>query len=680
MLRMELKATALGRHLAQHPYNSARLLPAGVEVSGSKHCAVIPFKDLVAVRCKRGLVWGELEFELPDTRVVRLHGTEWQETKRFHEQLMQHWLQWDQEVIPIAQGLLNERAHQLYQLADNLEWLTWQRLQQIVTDIHITLQGLPLPQQRLPDLIQCAGAYALCQQWLQQGEEVRRRHNERCYEILSDNYRPFFSRLNREQGAAILCTERWVDVRGGVGSGKSELLLAKSRWLQQQQSLSPEQIVLLVQNSYAVDEMNYRRQLRGDSTPLSILTFDQAALQIVQWCRKQPVQLSQLEQVEQVEQMLLIQCWQQQCADKRAYARSWQQWLREEMDWPVPEERFWQDPELIARLIPRLQRWLRLVRMQGGAQGDIVQMATEEAQPILQKQLRLMAPLLKAYKGQLKEEGAVDSPRLLKLAADCLSRRSRSLPWSYLLVDDLHNCSPAQTELLSLLINKGLSLMTVADPAANSSGFSDQRQQLHILLQQKQIEAEPVFLTDSWRPPQSVRAVAHYFLDPYGLGNQKRKVDRFLPTKKPVIALPQEMLSALLDKLSGTVSDNECVLLLTRYSYMQPGCLLHKATRWPKLSLHVMTIDACSSIEADIVILCGLSADTDGFPVSEGVTVLEETLLPESGQLPAGLEQRLFYKALTLCKKQVWLLYDPQQPSLFMQQLGKQGVEYKKRP
>ncbi|MEA8500709.1 DNA helicase IV, partial [Salmonella enterica subsp. enterica serovar Muenster] len=41
--------------------------------------------------CKRGLVWGELEFVLPEDKVVRLHGTEWSETQQFHRYLDAHW-------------------------------------------------------------------------------------------------------------------------------------------------------------------------------------------------------------------------------------------------------------------------------------------------------------------------------------------------------------------------------------------------------------------------------------------------------------------------------------------------------------------------------------------------------------------------------------------------------------
>ena len=68
------------------------------------------------MHCKRGLVWGELEFVLPDGKVVRLHGTEWSETQRFYHHLHTLWQQWSTEMSDIAAGVLeaaagDDRAH-----------------------------------------------------------------------------------------------------------------------------------------------------------------------------------------------------------------------------------------------------------------------------------------------------------------------------------------------------------------------------------------------------------------------------------------------------------------------------------------------------------------------------------------------------------------------------------------
>ena len=55
---MELKATSMGKRTAQHPYDKVVLLNAGVKVSGERHEYLIPFNQLLAIHCKRGLVWG----------------------------------------------------------------------------------------------------------------------------------------------------------------------------------------------------------------------------------------------------------------------------------------------------------------------------------------------------------------------------------------------------------------------------------------------------------------------------------------------------------------------------------------------------------------------------------------------------------------------------------------------
>ena len=44
---MELKATTLGKRLAQHPYDRAVILNAGIKVSGDRHEYLIPFNQLL---------------------------------------------------------------------------------------------------------------------------------------------------------------------------------------------------------------------------------------------------------------------------------------------------------------------------------------------------------------------------------------------------------------------------------------------------------------------------------------------------------------------------------------------------------------------------------------------------------------------------------------------------------
>ncbi len=156
---MELKATSLGKHLAQHPYNRVRLLSAGVEVSGEKHEYLIPFNQLLSIKCKRGLVWGELEFTLPDNKVVRLHGTEWSETQRFYHYLNQAWQQWSSEMSEVCAEVLSAQEQQIRQAEQQDKWLKRSDIAAWQQAIHKAFAAVPLPVERLDEFDNCREAY-----------------------------------------------------------------------------------------------------------------------------------------------------------------------------------------------------------------------------------------------------------------------------------------------------------------------------------------------------------------------------------------------------------------------------------------------------------------------------------------------------------------------------------------
>ena len=81
---------------------------------------------------------------------------------------------------------------------------------------------------------------------------------------------------------------------------------------------------------------------------------------------------------------------------KEAQAKGWRQWLTEEMQWSVPEGNFWDDEKLQRRLASRLDRWVSLMRMHGGAQAEMIASAPEEIRDLFSKRIKLMAPLLKS--------------------------------------------------------------------------------------------------------------------------------------------------------------------------------------------------------------------------------------------------------------------------------------------
>ncbi|CNG57453.1 DNA helicase IV [Yersinia intermedia] len=684
---MELKATSFGKHLAQHPYNRVRLLNAGIEVCGDKHQYLIPFNQLVNIECKRGIVWGELEFELPDQQVVRLHGTEWQETQRFYQHLLGIWQQWSEEMSLVCVEVLHKQVESIKRIEQQDKWFKRSELGLVQQSIREAFASLPVPVQRLTEFESCRADYELCLRWLQQGSRSVERRNQQWANRMLEEHQDFFqsveaSPLNESQSRAVVNGEDAVLVLAGAGSGKTSVLVARAGWLLRRNEALPEQILLLAFGRQAADEMNHRIKQRLAVDDIQAKTFHALALQIIQQgSRKTPI-ISKLESDSQARRSLLIKNWQQQCSEKKAQAKGWREWLTDELEWAVDEGEFWQDKRLAARLAGRLERWLGLMRMHGGSQAEMIEQADEEVRDLFQKRIRLMAPLLKAWKTALKEEGAVDFSGLIHQAVNLLDKGRFVSPWKHILVDEFQDISPQRAMLLAALRkqNKQTCLFAVGDDWQAIYRFSGAQLSLTTAFSQHFGEGAECALDTTYRFNDRIGEIANRFIqqNPHQLKKPLNSLSK--GNKKSVIILPDQQLETLLDKLSGFVKDDERILILARYHHLRPEILQKAATRWPKLTIDFMTIHASKGQQADYVIVAGLHEGNDGFPAVARESILEDVLLPAPEDFPDAEERRLLYVAITRAKHQVWLLQDTAKPSIFVEQLSELGVPVQRKP
>ncbi|HDL7335019.1 TPA: DNA helicase IV [Yersinia enterocolitica] len=684
---MELKATSFGKHLAQHPYNRVRLLNAGIEVCGDKHQYLIPFNQLVNIQCKRGIVWGEMEFELPNQQVVRLHGTEWQETQRFYHHLLGIWQQWSEEMSRVCVDVLHKQVELIKRIEQQDKWFKRSELSQLQASIREAFTSLPMPVQRLIDFDSCRADYELCLRWLEQGNRSVDRRNQQWTHRMLEEHQDFFqnvesSPLNESQSRAVVNGEDSVLVLAGAGSGKTSVLVARAGWLLRRNEALPEQILLLAFGHQAADEMNSRIKQRLGVDDIQAKTFHALALQITQQgSRKTPV-ISKLESDSQARRSLLIKHWQQQCSEKKAQAKGWREWLTDELEWEIDDGEFWRDSRLAARLAGRLERWLGLMRMHGGSQAEMIEQADEEVRALFQKRIRLMAPLLKAWKTALKEEGAVDFSGLIHQAVNLLEKGRFVSPWKHILVDEFQDISPQRAMLLSALRkqNKQTCLFAVGDDWQAIYRFSGAELSLTTAFSQNFGESAECALDTTYRFNDRIGEIANRFIqqNPYQLKKPLNSLSQ--GNKKSVVILPSEQLESLLDKLSGFVKDDERILILARYHHLRPEILQKATTRWPKLTIDFMTIHASKGQQADYVIIAGLHEGNDGFPAVVRESILEDVLLPPPEDFPDAEERRLLYVAMTRAKHQVWLLQDTANPSIFVNQLSELGVPIQRKP
>ncbi|CAM8211089.1 DNA helicase IV [Enterobacter asburiae] len=684
---MELKATSLGKRLAQHPYDRVVLLNAGVRVSGERHEYLIPFNQLLAIHCKRGLVWGELEFVLPDDKVVRLHGTEWAETQRFHHHLNALWQQWSQDMSVIAAQVLQQVLDDIAQSNAQHAWLTRQQTAGLQQKIRQALSALPLSVTRLDEFDNCRHAWRQCQAWLNDKDKSRLAHNQAWTDAMLSQYAEFFSTvesspLNPAQARAVVNGEQSLLVLAGAGSGKTSVLVARAGWLLTTGEAVADQILLLAFGRKAAQEMDERIQERLHTRDITARTFHALALHIIQQGSKKVPSISKLENDAQARQALFIKAWRQQCSEKKAQAKGWRQWLEEELGWEVPEGSFWQDDKLARRLGSRLDRWVSLMRMHGGTQAEMIESAPEAIRDLFSKRVKLMAPLLKAWKTALKEENAVDFSGLIHQAIIILEKGRFVSPWKHILVDEFQDISPQRAELLSALRaqNKHTSLFAVGDDWQAIYRFSGAQLSLTTAFHHYFGEGDRSDLDTTYRFNSRIGEIANRFIqqNPHQLAkplNSLRPGD-----KKAVTLLADDQLEPLLDKLSGYAKPDERILVLARYHHLKPAALEKAATRWPKLQLEFMTIHASKGQQADYVIVLGLKEGSDGFPAPARESVMEEALLPVPEDFPDAEERRLLYVAITRARHRVWLLFNKEEPSVFVDILKSIDVPVARKP
>ena len=684
---MELKATSLGKRLAQHPYDKVVLLNAGVKVSGERHEYLIPFNQLLAIHCKRGLVWGELEFVLPEEKVVRLHGTEWAETQRFHHHLNTLWQQWSAEMSEVAAQVLQNALNDITTSNEQNSWLTREKTLGLQQKINQALQALPLSVSRLDEFDNCREAWRQCRAWLEDIDQSRLAHNQAWTDAMLTQYADFFSTvesspLNPAQARAVVNGEQSLLVLAGAGSGKTSVLVARAGWLLATGEAVADQILLLAFGRKAAEEMDERIQQRLHTRDITARTFHALALHIIQQGSKKVPSVSKLENDTQARQALFIKTWRQQCSEKKAQAKGWRQWLEEELNWAVPEGSFWQNEKLARRLAPRLDRWVSLMRMHGGAQAEMIAGAPEEIRALFSKRVKLMAPLLKAWKTALKEENAVDFSGLIHQAIIILEKGRFISPWKHILVDEFQDISPQRAALLAALRaqNKQTTLFAVGDDWQAIYRFSGAQLSLTTAFHHYFGEGDRCDLDTTYRFNNRIGEIANRFIQQNP--NQLAKPLNSLSAgdKKAVTLLAEDQLDALLDKLSGYARPEERILVLARYHHLKPASLEKAATRWPKLQLDFMTIHASKGQQADYVIVVGLQEGSDGFPAPARESVMEQALLPVVEDFPDAEERRLLYVAMTRARHRVWLLFNKEQPSRFVDILKDIDVPVARKP
>ncbi|SET35541.1 UvrD-helicase domain-containing protein [Thorsellia anophelis] len=505
---MILKATLLGKHLAQHPFHQIQLLDAGVELSGPKETRIIAFNQIVSFSCKRGLIWGEIEFILSHENAISLHGTEWQATVQFYDQLVINWQEWSKDILVHATKHLEKQILSINALSNRDCWLPQKEFIRLAKELDNTYESLPFPEERIGEFKALSELDYLLQQWQHEGIERWHEHNNEWAIKIRHTHANFFERfpfiLDPSQFYVVLQQEPSMLVLGSAGSGKSTALIARASWLLYQHELAldtlqplflpllPDDILLMAADSPSKQRLELIRRTFNDRTvnQLDLKTPYELAFYLLKQTSKKTLNLFSLLNDTEEREKWLLQTWQHLCSTKKPFAKLWRNWLSNQYEWEIIAGDFWLEPDIAIRMGARLDRWLKHLRFEkanktandalivlekskqshssaaheASQQSDINEknelavandipdhalLAPDEAQVIAER--KLFAPLLKAWKDKIKSEQAIDEPDALIQALKAVGRAKFVTPWRHILIDTYQEFS-----LLARLLLKGL--------------------------------------------------------------------------------------------------------------------------------------------------------------------------------------------------------------------------------
>lgn len=298
--------------------------------------------------------------------------------------------------------------------------------------------------------------------------------------------------------------------------------------------------------------------------------------------------------------------------------------------------------------------------------------------------LDLYEQLASGWEARLRAEGHIDFEDMLQLAADHIHAGTWSGQYDLVMVDEFQDASHARARILAGLVSgPGSCLFAVGDDWQSINRFAGADLSVMTAFDKIFGAATTLRLQRTFRCAQALCDISSAFMQLNPLQIRKHvtsdrsdvldpvRIVRVTDIKAEGVTAVQGVLEAIAMNAS---SKRVTVFLLGRYRNDER--YMPTAYDREKLDVRFATVHASKGLEADHVIVPGLTSDTLGFPSSVTDDPVLQLAMPEAEDYPNAEERRLFYVALTRAKVTVTLITQQGKESTFIAELlGQHGVK-----
>lgn len=266
-------------------------------------------------------------------------------------------------------------------------------------------------------------------------------------------------------------------------------------------------------------------------------------------------------------------------------------------------------------------------------------------------------PIYDAWNHRLSEQKAVDFEDMLLSAADILDKELVDLDYDLVLVDEFQDSSQARARMvLGLLKKSDRFLLAVGDDWQSINRFAGADISVMRTFENWYGQTLTLALTKTFRCPHAIAHVSSKFVKK-NPDQIRKNMLALKPSSQKTICVrlePGDVLDSILEEIvADSPGESASVLILGRYNHLRSNV---KHRKFESLDINFRTIHSSKGLEADYIIVLGLTNGRFGFPSEIADDPVLALAMPTAESFPFAEERRLFYVAMTRARKKVFLL------------------------
>ncbi|OGD44159.1 hypothetical protein A3K79_00720 [Candidatus Bathyarchaeota archaeon RBG_13_46_16b] len=349
---------------------------------------------------------------------------------------------------------------------------------------------------------------------------------------------------------------------------------------------------------------------------------------------------------------------------------------------PIPSEKLFNELNELGKVSPfamLLSTFLNLFKSCGKTLHELMK-HVDAGDTRTKMFLEIFSKVYEDYTSYLQKNDEIDFNDMINRATSYAMQKEQPSKFKYILVDEFQDISQSRCRFLkSMLDQNSAKLFCVGDDWQSIYRFTGSDLSIMLDFEERFGFCERSFLEETFRLNDKLCDFSTKFIlqNPNQI---EKKITSERKVHKPAVTVikgkTENALTEILNEISKRTEGKEKIFIIGRYNYLEPKNLHEMAERYPKLMMEYTTAHSSKGLEADYVIIIGLSSGKLGFPCQITDDPILNLVLAREDRIANAEERRLFYVSITRARKHVYLVVDDRYPpSTFVSEIQRDGYE-----